>query len=443
MMYSLFSGAMNICLLLFAMTLFAFHNVSYATDTISLSQTLKDGETVISSAGNFEMGFFSPGNSKNRYIGIWYKKVRNTTVVWVANRETPLSTNTSAFLKLIELGVLVLEDEPNGIVWSTNTSSSHMVTNPIAQLLDSGNLVVKDANDGDPNNFLWQSFNHPTDTLLPGMKLGWNFNTHLEVYMSSWKSNDDPARGDFTYHCDPSGYPQNILKKDGVEVYRTGPWNGLGFSGTPNLRKNAIFKYELVLNKDEVYYGYELLNSSVISRFMLSSTGVAQRWTWIDRTQGWVIYLTAPTDNCDTYKLCGAYGSCEISNSPICGCLDRFIQRDSESWYSSADWSKGCVRRKALNCSKGDRFIKYSGIKLPDTRQAWFNQSMSLKECKMVCLLNCSCMAYASLDISRGGSGCLIWYEELTDIKALSEGQDIYIRMASSELGKNCSKYDW
>ncbi|CAA3006343.1 G-type lectin S-receptor-like serine threonine-kinase At4g27290 isoform X2 [Olea europaea subsp. europaea] len=225
-----------------------------------------------------------------------------------------------------------------------------------------GNLVVKDANDDDPVNFLWESFNYPTDTLLPGMKLGWNFTTELEVYLSSWKSKEDPSSGDFTYHCDPTGYPQNILKKGSDEQYKTGPWNGLRFSGAPNLRENNIFKFELVLKKM------------------------------------------------------------------------RFLPKDPEAWKKS-DWSNGCVRRNPLNCQT-DVYLKYSGIKLPDTRYSWHNETLTLKECKIECLNNCTCTAYTYLDISRGGSGCLIWFGDLIDIKELSaEGQDIYIRMSSSESG--------
>lgn len=145
-------------------------------------------------------------------------------------------------MKVIEPGLLVLLNDTNGvIIWSSNTSRP--VKNAVAKLLDSGNLVVKDANDDDPVNFLWESFNYPTDTLLPGMKLGWNFTTDLEFYLSSWKSKEDPSSGDFTYRCDPTGYPQNILKKGSDEQYKTGPWNGLRFSGTPNLRENVIFKF--------------------------------------------------------------------------------------------------------------------------------------------------------------------------------------------------------
>ncbi|KAI3466174.1 hypothetical protein Pfo_022837 [Paulownia fortunei] len=393
--------------------------MSNATDTINTSQILRDnGETIISSGGSFELGFFSPGNSKNRYVGIWYKKVTVRTVVWVANREIPV-TETSGMLKVIEPGLLVLVNDSNGIIWSTNTSST--VQNPVAQILDSGNLVVKDANDDNPENFLWQSFNYPTDTFLPGMKLGRNF------------SNSDPASGEFTYHCDPTGYPQNILKKGAAVQYRSGPWNGLGASGAPNLRRNPIFRFGLVMNKNEVYYHYELLNNSVISRFTLSESGVGQRWIWVDRTQGWVIYLTAPTDNCDIYKACGPYGSCKIENSPVCGCLKKFTPKDPQGW-ERGDWSNGCIRSTPLNCQNGDAFLKYSGIKLPDTRGSWFNESMTLEECKVLCSRNCSCTAYSNLDINRGGSGCLHWFGDLVDIKELSPGQEIYIRMASSEL---------
>ncbi|CAL5335833.1 unnamed protein product [Camellia sinensis] len=60
---------------------------------------------------------------------------------------------------------------------------------------------------------------------------------------------------------------------------------------------------------------------------------------------------------------------------------------------------------------------------------------MTLRECEMVCLENCSCMAYTNLDIRGGGSGCLLWFGELTDIREYSaDGPDIYIRTASSEV---------
>ncbi|XP_073120349.1 G-type lectin S-receptor-like serine/threonine-protein kinase At4g27290 isoform X2 [Henckelia pumila] len=403
-----------------------------AMDILNPVQVLKDGDTLVSSGGDFVLGFFSPGNSKNRFVGIWYNKIKVQTVVWVANRETPLTNNASGMFKITETGFLAVIDESNRVVWSSNSSKT--VQNPVAQLLDTGNLVVKESNNPNPENFIWQSFEHPTDHLLPGMKLGWNFVTRREVYLSAWKSYDDPSTGDYTLHCDPSGYPQLTIKKGEALQLRSGAWNGEGFSGVPNVRKNTIYSFEVVVNKDEIYYHYELLNHLVVSRYMLNESGVGQRWTWVDERQGWVIYLTSPTDSCDAYGFCGVHGSCNIVNSPLCGCLDRFVPKDPIGWERT-DWSKGCVRRTPLNCSKGDAFLKYSGLKLPDTRGSWFNSSINLEDCGALCLKNCSCMAYASLDISKGGSGCLLWFGELVDIRMVPhpQGEDIYIRVASSE----------
>ncbi|CAL5402893.1 unnamed protein product [Camellia sinensis] len=157
--------------------------------------------------------------------------------------------------------------------------------------------------------------------------------------------------------------------------------------------------------KDEIYYRYDLLNSSVASRFILTPNGFLQRWTWINQNKGWVLYVNQPTTvNCNSYNLCGAYGSCDVDKSPVCGCLSKFVPKNPKDW-NTTNWSGGCVRRTVLDCKNGDGFLKYSGVKLPDTRSSWYNWTMTLGECREVCLKNCSC-----------------------------GGQDIYIRMASSEL---------
>ncbi|KAL3503313.1 hypothetical protein ACH5RR_037762 [Cinchona calisaya] len=418
-------------LLFFALSVFCLiQKIGCVSDTITVTQLIKDGETIISSGGSFEMGFFSPSNSKNRYVGIWYKNIPIQTVVWVANREVPLN-NTAGVLQVIKPGHLVLRNDTNNIIWSSNSSWS--VQNPVAQLLDSGNLVVKDANDH-LGNFLWQSFNYPSDTFLPGMKLGWNFVTGLEVYLSSWKNYEDPAPGEYTYNYDPSGYPQKFVKSGSVIEFRTGPWNGIGFSGVPILRKNPIFSYRVVFNEMELYFTYELLGS-VVTRFTLSQSGVGQRWMWDDQARSWKLYLSIPADRCDSYAICGAYGSCDIGNSAICGCLDKFEPKNPEEW-AKGDSSNGCTRNVQLDCHSGDGFLKYSGYKLPDTRNSSFSKNISLEECETICLKNCTCTAYSSLDITNGGSGCLLWFGDLIDMKVMPEvGQDIYVRMPSSESG--------
>ncbi|PHT50739.1 G-type lectin S-receptor-like serine/threonine-protein kinase [Capsicum baccatum] len=412
----------------------SIHNIviTTTTDLISTNQFIKDGETIVSSGGTFELGFFSPSGSSKRYIGIWYKQILShvQTVIWVANRENPLTNSSSVQLKVIMPGILTLLNAKNESIWSTNTSRS--VQNPVAVLLDSGNLVVKDANDDSPENFLWQSFHFPTDTHMPDMKLGKNFKTGHEVYLSAWKNDNDPAPGEFTRIIDPTGYPQ-VLTKRGISVSaRIGPWNGLRWSGSPiPLLECCLFQF--IFNEEEVYYSFSLINRSVLTRLVLTYNGYIQRLTWVDRTKRWRIYYNLPADNCDTHSLCGIYGSCDIDNTPVCGCLEKFVPKYPQQW-EKGDWSEGCVRRTPLDCNKEHVFIKYSGIKLPDSKHSHYDKTKTLEGCRQVCARNCSCTAYSSLDISNGDKGCLLWFGELTDIRKLSErGQDIYIRMDSSE----------
>ncbi|KAI5332655.1 hypothetical protein L3X38_022784 [Prunus dulcis] len=346
--------------------------VSTAEDK-STFQSIADGETVVSTGATFELGFFSAGASKSRYVAIWYKKIPVATIVWIANRDTPL-TGSSGILKVSSPGILVLVDQKNTTVWSSNTSSS--AQNPVGKLLDSGNLVVIDGNDhNDTQKYLWQSFDYPGDTLLPGMKLG---------------------RNKITDHTNTYGF---VLDDD-----------------------------------EEVYYGYKLLNSSILSRLALTQDGLLQSYTWSDETQGWVLYLTAQVDICDSYGLCGPNGACSVENSPVCGCLEGFTPNFRQD-RDLVDWSYGCVRKTPPSCS-GDIFKKYSGMKLPNTEQSWYNSSMNLKECEMMCMNSfCSCTAFANLDVRDGGRGCLLWFSNLIDIRySTGNGQDVYIRMAASEL---------
>ncbi|XP_016468659.1 G-type lectin S-receptor-like serine/threonine-protein kinase At4g27290 isoform X1 [Nicotiana tabacum] len=424
-------------LLLLFFSLIFLHKVNGQGDTITTTQFIKDGETIVSSDETFEMGFFSPlDTSANRYVGIWYKKISLITPVWVANRVAPV-TNKSGVLKVIQSGLVVLVNDTNATVWSTNSSTT--VQNPVAQLLDTGNFVVRDADDPNPENFLWQSFDYPTDTLIASMKLGKDLVTGFERYLTSWRSNDDPAPGEYTYHCDPTGYPQDLMRKGPNVIYRAGPWNGLRWSGAPNMVNNSITSFGLIMNSKEIYYKYELVNKSVINTLVIKPNGNTMRMIWIEKTQGWVNYHSTDADDCDAYKLCGAYGTCNVLSDPVCQCLDKFEPKHPYDW-NRADWSSGCVRKRSINCT-GDGFLMYSGIKLPDTRNSWFSETMTLDECRAVCLRNCSCMGYTNLDIRNGGSGCLLWIDELVDIRQLSQsGQDIYIRMSASDIGSAGSK---
>ncbi|XP_070037595.1 G-type lectin S-receptor-like serine/threonine-protein kinase At4g27290 isoform X2 [Nicotiana tomentosiformis] len=409
--------------------------ISTALDTISKDSPIKDGHTIVSADGYFELGFFSPGNSMNRYVGIWYKKISKAQkVVWVANRSNPLN-DTSGILTVSDKGILLLMNGTQDVIWSSNSSTS--LRDPVAQLLDTGNLVLKDGSDLNPENYAWQSFDYPGSTLLPGMKVGRNLVTGMNWTLTSWRSSDDPSPGEYMHRVDTNGYPQYFLLEGPVIKYNTGPWNGRSFTGGPNLKPNPYYTFEFVMNDKEIYFTYELLNSSLPTWVVLNPAGLIQRLLWIERTESWFLYSTGQMDNCDRYALCGQFGKCNINDSPPCDCLRGFKPKYQQEW-DAADWSNGCVRRTPLECGTSDRFLKYSGVKLPDTRHSWFDKTIGLEECQRLCLRNCSCVAYSNLDVRNGGSGCLLWFNQLIDIREYAQlDEDLYVRMAASEIGSN------
>ncbi|KAH0651447.1 hypothetical protein KY285_031571 [Solanum tuberosum] len=405
---------------------------SAALDTITTDKSIRDGDTIVSAGGIYELGFFSPGNSKNRYVGIWYKKISNGTVVWVANRNNPLNDN-SGVLTLNPNGILVLVDKSNVSIWSSNSSRS--LKNPKARLLDSGNLVVSDGNDrGLENNFAWQSFDYPGNTLLPGMRIGKDLVTGMDWRVTSWKSTDDPTPSEYVDGLDSHGYPQLFVWKNSSVVFSSGPWNGIAFSGSPNNKPNTYYSFEFVINQQEIYYTYTIRNDSIPTRVVLNPSGVLEHLTWIERSQSWFLYLTAQFDNCDRFGLCGPYSSCNINNSPPCDCLKGFEPRYPQD--SATDWSSGCVRRTSLDCTY-DGFLKFTGIKMPDSRNSWYNESINLEDCEEMYLADCNCTAYSDLDVRNGGSGCLLWFGELIDIREFSQNeQNLFVRVAASELDR-------
>ncbi|XP_028801010.1 G-type lectin S-receptor-like serine/threonine-protein kinase SD1-13 isoform X2 [Neltuma alba] len=125
-----------------------------ALDSITSSVFVKDSETVSSNNSAFKLGFFSPQNTTDRYVGIWH--VFNSKVTWVANKNQPLQ-DSSGVITISEDKNLVLLNGTKRIFWSSNVSNK--ASSSTAQLLNSGNLVLIDQT----GKTLWESFQHPGD----------------------------------------------------------------------------------------------------------------------------------------------------------------------------------------------------------------------------------------------------------------------------------------
>uniref|UniRef100_A0A9I9DCV2 Receptor-like serine/threonine-protein kinase n=1 Tax=Cucumis melo TaxID=3656 RepID=A0A9I9DCV2_CUCME len=422
-------------LLVFNLLLYLLTYVA-ATDSLTAQDPyLRDGFSLVSSNGNFELGFFSPGLSRDRYLGIWFKNRRGPTSVWVANRNTPINDSSGVLVMNITTGNLSLySHDSTTIVWTARLLRK--ISNGVLQLLDIGNLVLRDGKDENPLNYSWQSFDYPTDTLLPGMKLGWDLRNNINRRLDAWKNPNDPSPGNLSWRMELHEYPESVMWKGSQEYFRHGPWNGVRVSSRP-LGIAPILNFNFVSNEDEVYYQYSVPNKShTVMVVMNQSNYLRIMYLWSPTERQWRLYTSLPRDFCDNYALCGPYGYCDIRVTPSCKCLEGFKPRSADSW-TAGEFADGCERNKLMNCGDEVGFAQLNQLKLPDTKRTWVNKSMNLEECKQKCLSNCSCMAYANTNISGSGSGCALWIGDLIDLKLIPDaGQDLYVKMPASELVK-------
>jgi hypothetical protein len=107
------------------------------------------------------------------------------------------------------------------------------------------------------------------------------------------------------------------------------------------------------------------------------------------------------------------------------------------------DGRDGCVRATPLDCganrsSSTDGFAPLPHAKVPDTTRAVVDYGSSLDQCRLRCLRNCSCTAYASANLTGapGHRGCVMWTGGLEDLRVYpSFGQELYFRLAAADLG--------
>ncbi|MED6174087.1 hypothetical protein PIB30_065579 [Stylosanthes scabra] len=424
---------------LFIITCFSFHpyNSHAALTSITANQFLSGDQTLVSKNESFELGFFSPGNTSNYYIGMWYKKrVSQRTYVWVANRDNPVSDKYSAKLT-ISKGNLVLLDQSQKQVWSTNLSPSNF-DSIVAVLQDNGNLILSDRPNPSESNSLWQSFDHPTDTFLPGAKLKLDKKTGTPQYLTSWKNTQDPGTGLFSLELDPKGSQAYFILWNKTEEYwSSGPWNGHIFSLVPEMRLNYIYNFSFHDEADESYFTYSLYNTSIISRFVIDVSGQIRQLTWLDSAQNWNLFWAQPREQCEVYTSCGAFGSCTEYSMPFCSCLSGYEPSSPSNW-NLEDYSSGCVRKTKFQCeaddlSSGamDKFVAFPNIALPSLPQTV--NAADAEECASTCLKNCSCTAYA-----YDSKGCLIWNGDLLNVQQLSQddsnGETLFLKLAASEF---------
>ncbi|ESW31228.1 hypothetical protein PHAVU_002G220500 [Phaseolus vulgaris] len=414
--------------LLLLIFLFSFHTFfSHAANSLTGETEIKDNngvDNLVSENLTFEMGFFGFDNS-SRYVGIWYHKFPSSAsaFIWVANREKPINGRGGS-IKIKGDGNLVVLDGENNEVWSTNKSLSRNITKAV--LRDDGNLVLSEESEHEKD--VWQSFENPTDTFVPGMSLPASAGVGL---FRSWKSATNPAPGNYSMGVDSTGSTLQILIMDGEKKrWRSGYWDGRVFVGVSNMTGSSLFGFKL--NGDNFTYTW---NGPEKVRFQITWDGFEKKFVSDEDQQQWNNTQHEPYNKCETYNFCGNFALCDISKADVCSCMQGF---QGGEWNGGN--SGGCKRRTLLKAERNssgtevsvgeDDFYVQRCTKLPDF--ARLESPSDDGDCQRFCLQNSSCTAY-SYTI---GIGCMIWYVDLVDIQHTenSIGNVLNIRLADSEF---------
>ncbi|KAK8300691.1 hypothetical protein V6Z12_D05G409600 [Gossypium hirsutum] len=275
--------------------------------------------------------------------------------------------------------------------------------NVSAKLLDSGNLILRDEN----SSILWQSFDFPSHTYLPGMKLGYDTRIQSTWSYVSWKSSNDPSPGNFTLKLD-SGPEKQIMILNGDAIY----WRSIRSWGD----SSNYFEFPVETRND------------TISRFTIDATGQLRQLLWLDNE--WSVLNSQPGQPCEVYAYCGANSSCSNVSSPICSCLPGYKPSSVEFW-NNGDFKEGCSRKNELQCGKNDGFHMLTKVILPQKQLT--REVQSFGDCRSSCLSNCSCSGFSYTD-----RNCSIWTGELINLQQLpvnnSSGTDFYLKLAATDL---------
>jgi len=274
--------------------------------------------------------------------------------VWIGNRNEPVDMNSSVLL-LNHSGVLKIEskDVEPIILYSSPQPSE----NTVATLLDTGNFVLQQLHPNGTNTTLWQSFDYPTDTLLPGMKLGVNHKSRHKWSLVSWLTTEKPSLGAFELEWEPTKR-ELIIKRRGKLCWASGKLGNSGFMHDTH--------YVIVSNENESYFSITTF-SEELTIWMLLETGQ-------------VINRNGDSDDARA-DLCYGYNT-----------------------------DKGCHQWEEIPLCRHRGDVFDSRIGYPNENMATYlaNSSYGLSDCQDMCWRNCSCDGFTYFD-DDDGTGCIFF----------------------------------
>uniref|UniRef100_A0A6N2KIU0 Receptor-like serine/threonine-protein kinase n=1 Tax=Salix viminalis TaxID=40686 RepID=A0A6N2KIU0_SALVM len=310
------------CFLLFLSTSYA-QNILRRGSSLSVED---DSDILISPDKTFSCGFYGMG--QNAYwFSIWFTNSRDRTVVWMANRDRPANGRGSR-VSLRGDGAMVLTDVDGSIIWETNTTSTDA---RMAELLDTGNLVIK----GPGDKILWQSFDSPTDTLLPNQLFTKSTNLISRLHGGSY------ASGYYSFFFDNDNVLR--LKYDGPDIssiYWPIPYLDVFQNGRTNYNSSRIAVYDEMghfVSSDRLQFiASDTGMSRIRRRLTMDYDGNLRLYSLNNDTGLWVTSWEALSQLCNVHGVCGRYAICVNTPEPKCSCPPGYEITEL------GNWNKGC-----------------------------------------------------------------------------------------------------
>ncbi|CAO2198160.1 unnamed protein product [Urochloa humidicola] len=337
---------------------------------------------LMSPDATFSCGFQETGDNAFSF-SVWYTNAADKTAIWSANPGVPVNGRGSK-ISFRRDGGLALSDANGTTVWETKTSGEDL----FVSLLDTGNLVISPDPSSSPGagRVAWQSFDWPTDTLVPSQPL--TKETRLvSGYFSLYYDNDNVLR----------------LLYDGPytsSIYWPSPDNGVFANGRTNYNSSRIGVLDdagaFVSSDNFAARASDLGATGVKRRLTIGQDGNVRIYSLNASTGGWNVTRVAMAQPCSVHGVCGQNAICEYQPGLRCSCLPGYEVVDRK------DWRKGCKPVFSVaNCSQEtavpEQRFKFLKVAQTDFYGYYlgYNSSVTFEHCKKLCLEMCSCAAFS------------------------------------------------
>ncbi|KAL0407632.1 UNVERIFIED_CONTAM: G-type lectin S-receptor-like serine/threonine-protein kinase SD2-5 [Sesamum radiatum] len=348
-----------------------------------------DGLFLLSNNSNFAFGFTTTKDVSLFLLVVIHKS--SSTVVWTANRGSPIHNSDN--FAFDNNGNAYLE-KGGSTIWSTGTANKGVSA---MELLDSGNLVLL----GTDGSIIWQSFSHPTNTLLSN-----------QDFSQGMKLVSDPGSNNLTYSLEiKSG---DMLLSAGFQPPQ--PYWSMRRDTRITINKGGGDVTSAVLSANS----WKFFDPSkvLLWQFIFSDVNNANAtWAAVLGDDGFITFtmlqedLSNPTstripvDQCSRPAACDPYFVCYPGN--MCQCPSALPSCKSVA-LPACDNSTGSV-----DLVSGGDGLSYFAL---DFVQPISNTT--LDGCKASCLKNCSC----AVMFFQSSSGNCFLFNEIGSMEGSRDG---------------------